>query len=220
MFGRVSRYDEHPQERSAYPEVLVDTLYPRDLPLASEYSEVTPWKIIAPISLLFFTVTLSAHLYFGSMFLGWFIHALYFSVLGFIVYHLCPPQLHERIEINETEVVFERLSVSGYRVEHIPIRQYRGVVPITYRGVSHDGQPYQEFGVALRHADPRKTLILTLHRLKHDDLVEHYAQLFNLKPLFEERFILHLKGKRSRWRGQRNGAQLSPESAEIDSERS
>ena len=108
MFGRVSRYDEHPQERGLYPEVRVDTLYPKELPLASEHSEITPWKVIVPLVMIFLAVTLIAHFIFGEMFLGWFIHALYFGVLGFIVYHLCPPQVHERVEINEEQVIFER----------------------------------------------------------------------------------------------------------------
>ena len=79
--------------------------------------------------------------------------------------------------------------------------------------MDQEGKVYREFGVALRHADPRKTVILALHSQSRDDLVDHYAQLFDLKPLFEEQFALHLRGKRSRWRKQRVGAKISIKSA-------
>ena len=200
MFGRVSRYDEHPTDRSAYRDVIGRVTYPTDLPIVAERSEVSPWKVILPIVALFILVTsMSVKLSSDRIFLGWFIHAVCFGLLGAIVYHLCPPQINERVEINSDEVTFERLGVTGYRVERVPLTQYRGVIPITYVRINDVGVSYKEYGAALRHADPTKTVLLTLNSIRYDGLVEHYAKLLELKPLFEEKFSLHLIHKSTFW---------------------
>ena len=198
MFGRVSRYDEHPLNRRAYQDVISRVTHPAELPIAAERSKTTPSKVVAPLVTLFLAVTtLSVYLSSENMFLGWVTHAIYFGILGMIVYHLCPPQLNERVEVNEQEVIFERLGITGYQVERIPLEQYRGVIPITCESIDPRGGSYKEYGAALRHPDPTKTVILALSPLLHDGLVEHYAQLLTLRPLFEDKFSLHLtfKGK-------------------------
>ena len=200
MFGRVSRYDEHPIDRRLYKDVVGRVTYPSELPISADRSEVSPWKAILPIVVLFFLVTaMSVQLSSDRIFLGWLIHAFYFGLLGAIVYHLCPPQINERVEINTDEVIFERLGVTGYQVERVPLIQYRGVIPITYIRINEAGVTYKEYGAALRHADPTKTVLLTLNPIRYEGLVEHYAQLLSLKPLFEEKFALHLINKRSFW---------------------
>lgn len=200
MFGRVSRYDEHPTDRSAYRDVIGRITYPTELPISAERSDLAPWKVVLPIVALFILVTsASVKLSSDRIFLGWIVHAVYFGLLGAIVYHLCPPQKNERVEINAHDVTFECLGVTGYHVERVPLTQYRGVIPITYVSVNDSGVSYKEYGAALRHADPTKTVLLTLNPIRHDGLVEHYAKLLSLKPLFEEKFTLHLVQKKTFW---------------------
>ena len=200
MFGRVSRYDEHPTDRNAYRDVIGRVSHPTELPISAERSEVSPWKVIIPIIFLFFLVTsMSVKLSSDRIFLGWFIHAVCFGILGLIVYHLCPPQINDRVEINKYEVTFERLGVTGYQVERVPLAQYRGVIPITYVSVNEEGVSYKAYGAALRHADPTKTVLLTLNPIRYEGLVEHYAKLLELKPLFEDKFSLHLVHKKTLW---------------------
>ena len=200
MFGRVSRYDEHPSRLAVYKQVISRSATPVELPLVSETTGRSLWRLSLPIVILFLTVTELSSLYAPNMFLGWFTHALIFGALGVIVYHLCPPQWTERIEVNEREVVLEILGVTGYRVDHIPLVQYRGLIPITHVGVNQSGVSIKEYGVALRHADPTKTLILSLSPIQHERAVEHFSRLLKVKPLREEKFALHLKSKQTRWK--------------------
>ena len=208
MFGKVSRYDEHPARLAVYKQVVGRTAKPTELPLISESTGRSPWRVIVPIFFMFFVVTEVCAIYAPNMFLGWFTHGLIFGTLGAIVYHLCPPQWTERIEVNDREVVLEVLGLTGYRVDHIPLEQYRGLIPITHLGISRSGVTIKEYGVALRHADPTKTLILSLSPIQHDQAVKHFAQLLRVKPLREEKFALHLKSKQARWKTSKDEAQV------------
>ena len=129
------------------------------------------------------------------MFLGWFIHGLCFAVLSGIVYRLCPPQWTERVEVNQQEVFFEFLGLTGYHVERIPLLQYRGIIPITHLTTNQEGTPYQEHGVALRHADPTKTVILALSPIPNEQTLKHFAQLLKVKTLQDKKFALQLHSR-------------------------
>lgn len=198
MFGKVSRYDEHPTRFIVYKQVIGRSATPAELPLVSESTGRSPWKIFVPMSLLFLFVTELCAIYAPNMFLGWITHGLIFTTLGTIVYHLCPPQWTERIEVNEHEVILEMLDLTGFRVDRIPLAQYRGLIPITHVGINASGMTFKEYGVALRHADPTKTIILSLSPIHHEHAVNHFAQLLKVKPLREEKFALHLKSKQAR----------------------
>ncbi len=204
MFGKVSRYDEHPSKLKTYRDVVGRSATPSTLPLLSESTGSSPWHIIMPLVLLFLIVTELCLLWAPSMFLGWLTHSLIFLILGAIVYHLCPPQWTERVEVNEREVVFEFLGFTGYRVDRIPLAQYRGLIPITHSGTASSGTKYREYGVALRHADPTKTVILSLSSIYHEHAVNHFAQLLNVKPLRDEKFALSLESKRATWRAKKD----------------
>ena len=53
MFGRVSRYDEHPKKLSFYKQVIGRSSTPSSLPLSSEKTGHSPWRIIVPMLFLF-----------------------------------------------------------------------------------------------------------------------------------------------------------------------
>ena len=57
MFGRVSRYDEHPPKMSFYKQVIGRSSMPSNLPLSSEKTGQSPWRIIVPMLFLFLFVT-------------------------------------------------------------------------------------------------------------------------------------------------------------------
>ena len=196
MFGKVSRYDEHPARRSAYYDVIGRSATPHALPLSAERSGSAHWRIVIPLFLIFFGVTWASLHLAPQMFLGWLTHGICFILLGIILYRLCPPHWVERVEVTSEEVHFERLGVTGYRIECVPLAQYRGIIPVTHQGMDDTGSPIKEYGVALRHADPTKTVILALSPIQHDGLVEHYAELLTVKPIYEEKFSLRLKTKR------------------------
>lgn len=193
MFGRVSRYDEHPSKRDVYHDVIGRSTLPSELPLSSERSGSSPSRVLIPLLLIFFIITMSCHLLVPRMFLGWLIHGVCFALLGAVIYRLCPPEWVQRIEITSDTVYFERLGITGYMVEKIPLSQYRGIIPVTHIKVDEAGTPIKEFGAALRHADPTKTIILALTPLANDRLVDHYAQLLSVKPLYEKKFALQLR---------------------------
>ena len=195
MLKRVSRYDEHPVRLDAYHQVIGRSSTPSELPLISELNGQSPSKIIMPLILLFVVVTLACANFAPEMFLGWPTHTLCFVVLGTIVYHLCPPDWTRRTEVNQYEIVFEYLDLTGYQVTRVPLAQYRGIIPIVHNGLDQSGLAYKEYGVALRHADPTKTVILALSPIKHDQAVEHFSQLLKVKVLHEKKFSLELKSK-------------------------
>lgn len=197
MFGKVSRYDEHPTRLEVYRQVIGRSSTPQNLPLSSEETGLSPWRVIFPMFVLFVLVTESCALLAPTMFLGWLIHGLCFTILGGIVYHLCPPQWTERVEVNEREVFFELLGLTGYHVEKVPLVQYRGIIPITHTCTTPDGVIYKEYGVALRHADPTKTIILALSPIYNEQILKHFAQLLKVKILREKKFALHLQSKKS-----------------------
>lgn len=201
MLKRVSRYDEHPIRLDAYHQVVGRSSTPHELPLIAELNGQSPSRIIMPLILLFITVTLSCAHFAPEMFLGWLTHTLCFVFLGIIVYHLCPPDWTRRTEVNQHEIVFEYLDLTGYQVIRVPLAQYRGIIPITHHGQDHSGLDYKEYGVALRHADPTKTVILALSPIKHDQAVEHFSKLLKVKVLHEKKFSLELKSKSRRLTG-------------------
>ena len=195
MLKRVSRYDEHPVRLDAYHQVVGRSSTPNELPLISELNGQSPGRIIMPLIFLFIVVTLACANYAPEMFLGWPTHTLCFVFLGTIVYHLCPPDWTRRTEVNQHEIVFEYLDLTGYQVIRVPLAQYRGIIPIIHHGLDGSGLAYKEYGVALRHADPTKTVILALNPIKHDQAVEHFSKLLKVKVLHEKKFSLELKSK-------------------------
>ena len=209
MIRRVSRYDEHPNRLDTYSQVIGRSSAPASLPLVSESTGQSPWRVVLPMLFLFFFVTHLCATLAPDMFLGWSTHTLCFLILGGIVYHLCPPQWTERTEVNDREVVFEYLGLTGYRVDRIPLVQYRGIIPITHTGLNQSGVNYKEYGVALRHADPTKTIILSLSPIQHGQAVEHFAKLLKVKALHDQKFALQLKSKRGPWKSVKDQGTIS-----------
>jgi hypothetical protein len=204
MIRRVSRYDEHPSHLDTYNQVIGRSSMPTNLPLISESTGQSPWRVILPMITLFFVVTQLCATFAPDMFLGWFTHSVCFLLLGSIVYHLCPPQWTERTEVNDREVIFEYLGLTGYHVDRVPLVQYRGIIPITHTGLNQSGVNYKEYGVALRHADPTKTIILALSPIQHKQTVEHFATLLKVKALHDQKFALQLKSKSSYWKSSKD----------------
>ncbi len=204
MLRKVSRYDEHPSKFDAYHQVIGRSSSPTELPLVSELNGQSPSRIIIPLVILFIVVTQACASFAPEMFLGWLTHTLCFLVLGGIVYHLCPPDWTRRTEVNKDEVIFEYLDLTGYQVIRVPLAQYRGIIPIVHNGIDTSGLPYKEYGVALRHADPTKTIILSLSPLKQEQAVEHFSKLLKVKALHEKKFALELKSKTQRLQNQQN----------------
>ena len=189
----IKRYDAHPPYLKEYKNVFGRYVLPKQPPLSSYKSGTALWLFITPFLVLYISSTYLAQLYSPEMFLGWMGHLACFVVLGIILYDLCPPHWTETVEINQKGVYFSYMMSAHQRHTFVPINQYRGIIPIIHRSMNENGRPYTEYGVALKHPDPSKTVLLMLSPLPHETAVEHYANLLGVHALNDAHFTLELK---------------------------
>lgn len=142
---------------------------------------------IAPLLTLYLGSTYAASLYSPSLFLGWLTHGVIFALLSALIYRLCPPKWWELIEVDEEGVTYERFGVTLSERWRVPLSHYRGVVPVT-RALSGK----VEYGVALKHPDPRKTLVLCLSSEPLTEQLTRYAEALNVRALSDPRYELKL----------------------------
>jgi hypothetical protein len=147
---------------------------------------------ITPIIALYVLTSYAASVYSPKLFLGWLIHGLVFGVLGFLIYQLCPPKWWEHIELDEDGVTYERFGVTRPERWRVPLSHYRGVVPVKRVALGPHGEQLTEFGVALKHPDPTKTLILYLSPAPPIDRLMICAEALKVRALSEPAHTLSL----------------------------
>ena len=189
----VKRYDAHPPYLREYKNVFGRYVLPKQIPLSSDKSGTSLWLFLTPFCLLYIGTTYLAKVYSPEMFLGWMGHLACFVVLGIILYDLCPPHWKETVAVDHKGVSFSYMMAAHQKNAFIPINQYRGIIPIIHRSMNESGRPYTEYGVALKHPDPTKTVLLMLSPLPHETAVDHYANLLGVHALKETHFTLELK---------------------------
>ena len=195
MLNSNKRYDEHPTDLMEYNHVFGRQSLPKHLPLQSTLSGKAYLRFLIPIICLYLSFTELCALYFPEIFLGWLTHCVCFISLSLILYDLCPPRWTRIVEVSDRGVSVESHGVVTHAHWSVPLSQYRGVISVTHNGINDKGQPYREYGVALKHPDPTKTILLSLTPLPNEDAINHYATLLGVLPLSAEKYHLELQSK-------------------------
>ena len=189
------RYKEYPSALKEYKHVFGRHALANQLPLSSTQYKKRYFYLLIPLFALYILTSYICMIYTPVLFLGWPIHLLCFVVLSLIVHDLCPPKWMEVIEVHSNGVSVEVAGMMSHEYWRVPLSQYRGVVPIVHRGINSKNEPFNEYGVALKHPDPSKTILLMLNPLPHPNAVDHYANLLGVPALPEKRFTLQLRSR-------------------------
>jgi hypothetical protein len=189
------KYKEYPSALKEYKHVFGRHALATRLPLSSTQHKKRSAYLIIPLILLYVTTSYICMIYTPVLFLGWPIHLLCFIVLALIMHDLCPPKWTEVVEVHSGGVSVETSGMTSHEHWRLPLSQYRGVIPVVHHGINNKREPFSEYGVALKHPDPSKTILLMLNPLPNRDAVQHYAQLLGVPALPEKRYALRLKSK-------------------------
>jgi hypothetical protein len=181
-----------PHSMRRYKRVDQELISPSSLPLQVRREGDSYVGFITPLVALYVTSTYAASLYSPKLFLGWFQHGVVFAVLSLLIYRLCPPKWWELIEVDDEGVTYERFGVTWPERWRVPLSHYRGVVPVNRVISSAQGPVVSERGVALKHPDPHKTLILYLSPAPPTDHLTICAEALGVRPLSDPRYTLTL----------------------------
>lgn len=192
MFGSINPYGEHPHVLRRYKRVDSEVVSADRLPITIKREGDSLLGFLTPLIALYIVTTYTASLYSPMLFLGWLIHGLVFVLLGFLIYHLCPPKWWEHIELDEDGVTYERFGVTRPERWRVPLTHYRGVVPVKRVATGAHGEQVTEFGVALKHPDPTKTIILYLSPAPPVDRLMLCAEALNVRALSDPKHTLSL----------------------------
>lgn len=183
---RTRPYGDHPDALGAYKLLLEPGVALEDRALKVERSGPSLLMATTPLALLYVSSTLAASLYAPTLFLGWLTHGVVFLLLGLLISRLCPPRWWEVVEVDHEGVTYQRFGFTLPERWRVPLAHYRGVVRVERAG------ELLERGVALKHPDPSKTLILSLSRAERPDELESYAALIGVRAFDEDRHAITL----------------------------
>lgn len=181
---RLRPYSDHPTTLGAYKLLLEPGMPIEERALKVERSGPSLPLAVTPLALLYVTSCVAASLYAPALFLGWLTHGLVFALLGLLISRLYPPRWWEVIEVDYEGVTYQRFGFTLPERWRVPLAHYRGVVPVAREG--------GERGVALKHPDPSKTLILSLSPHEAPDALERYAALIGVRAFDESRHAITL----------------------------
>ena len=183
-------YGDHPDALNAYKLLLEPGVALEDRALKVERSGPSLVMATTPLALLYVASTLAASLYAPTLFLGWLTHGVVFLLLGLLISRLCPPRWWEVIEVDHEGVTYQRFGFTLPERWRVPLAHYRGVVRVERAGERAGERP--ERGVALKHPDPSKTLILSLSSAERPEELESYAALIGVRSFDEDRHAITL----------------------------
>lgn len=192
LFGSMNPYGEHPHVLRRYKRVDSEVVSADRLPISIKREGDSLLGFLAPIIALYITSSYIASLYSPKLFLGWLTHGIVFLILGFLIYRLCPPKWWEYIELDEDGVTYERFGVTRPERWRVPLAHYRGVVPVKRTATGAHGERIIEFGVALKHPDPTKTIILYLSPAPPVDRLLLCAEALQVRALSDPKYTLSL----------------------------
>ncbi len=181
---RARPYGDHPDSLVAYKLLLEPGVPLEDRTLKVERSGPALLFAATPLALTYIASSLAASLYSPKLFLGWFTHGVVFVMLGLLISRLYPPRWWEVIEVDHEGVTYQRFGFTLPERWRVPLAHYRGVVR-----VERDGA---QAGVALKHPDPSKTLILSLSTQEDASALERYAALIGVRAFDEPRHAISL----------------------------
>jgi hypothetical protein len=179
------------QQYKAFYHYLYLDFEASSLPISDQQEERYDQRLWVSMLILYVVSTLVMQLLWRDMFLGYLFHLLCFSILLWIIYQLCPPIEIKSIQIDQEQVEIEILSATRCQLLQIPLSQYRGIVSLQIENTRLTGTSY-EYGIALKHPDPKKTILL-LSPKPQQHLLKSYADLLGLHALDDAKFILELK---------------------------
>jgi hypothetical protein len=162
------------------------------IPMHDQQVKTHDLSLLLKVFLLYTSSSILMHIIWPNLFLGYLIHLLMFCLLTFVIYQLCPPISIKNICINEDQVEIEMLDSRKCQIIQIPIEQYRGVVAVHICGKNAIGQAFHQYGIALKHPDPQKTVLL-LSDQPSSQFLKTCAQALSLHPLDDSKFVLELK---------------------------
>ena len=181
---RARPYGDHPDALSAYKHLLEPGVPLEERTLKVERSGPSLVFAITPLALTYIASSLAASLYSPKLFLGWLTHGVVFVILGLLISRLYPPRWWEVIEVDHEGVTYQRFGFTLPERWRVPLTHYRGVVRVDQDGA--------QLGVALKHPDPSKTLILSLSSHGDDLALERYAALIGVRAFDEARHSISL----------------------------
>jgi hypothetical protein len=162
------------------------------IPIQDQQVKIHDFNLLIKIFILYVCSSVLMHFLWPNLFLGYVIHFLIFCLVTFVIYQLCPPISIKNIAINEDQVEIEMLDSRKCQIIQVPIEQYRGVVAVHICGKNTIGQEFHQYGIALKHPDPQKTILL-LSEQPSTQFLKKCAQQLSLHPLDDSKFVLELK---------------------------
>jgi hypothetical protein len=161
------------------------------LPISYQIESRYDRKLLTYLFLLYVLSSLMMQLLWPQIFLGYLFHLICFLGITLLIYQLCPPIEMKTIYIDAEQVEIEILSATHCQLIQIPLNQYRGIVSLQIEK-SHITHQQHEYGIALKHPDPKKT-ILMISPKQQQHLLKKYADMLGLHALDDSKFILELK---------------------------